>query len=119
MKVVWTLPAKYRLKEIFYYYKHHASLQVAKKITANLFNATRALSTHLKIGNREELLIHKKDEYRYLIERNYKIIYRTAKRSEYMGTNKEHTNKRINTATVFIIDVFDCRQNPKKLLRNK
>ena len=101
MHVTWTLPAKYRLKEIFLYYKHHATLQTANKITTSLLNATKALSANPKMGNREKLLQHKKEEYRYLVEGNYKIIYK------------------INSKAIFIIDVFDCRQNPKKLLKNK
>ena len=101
MKVTWTLPAKYQLKEIFLYYKHKASPQVANKIKTSLFNATHALSKNPKMGNREELLKHKKEEYRYLVEGHYKVLYK------------------ISTQTVFIIDVFDCRQNPKKLFRDK
>ena len=100
MKLIWTLPAKYRLKEIFLHYKHNASPRVAKKIVRDLFHTTRPLSAYPKMGNKEELLKHKKEEYRYLVEGNFKIIYKIDE-------------------DILIIDVFDCRQNPKKMLKGK
>ncbi len=100
MKIIWTLPAKYRLREIFLYYKYKASLRIARKIKSTIFNSTFALSSNSKMGSREELLKHKKEEYRYLVEGNYKIIYKIDK-------------------NIFILDVFDCRQNPEKILLNK
>ena len=49
------------------------------------------------IGQIEENLIELKQEQRYLVEGNYKIIYRVI--------DKE----------IYITDVFDCRQNPQKI----
>jgi hypothetical protein len=48
-------------------------------------------------GPKEELLIDYPEEFRYLVESNYKIIYW----------------KKDNLIT--IASVFDCRQNPDKI----
>ncbi|MCU0288260.1 MAG: type II toxin-antitoxin system RelE/ParE family toxin [Acidobacteria bacterium] len=49
------------------------------------------------LGQKEPLLSHKTDVYRYLVEGNYKIIYR------------------IKGNKVVIDTVFDVRQNPDKM----
>jgi toxin ParE1/3/4 len=48
-------------------------------------------------GAKEELLAEYPEEFRYLVEGNYKIIYW-----------KEHE-------VITISSVFDCRQNPDKI----
>ena len=97
MTVIWTLPAKYLLKEIYLYYKHTASASVAKNLVKKIFETTRSLSSHPKMGTIEELLRNKKEEYRYLVKGNYKILYKITKEE------------------IYVTDVFDCRQNPKKM----
>ena len=99
MKIIWTFPAKFRLKEIYLYHKHYASLTIAKKLKQKIFSATHTLIRHPKIGQEEELLKHKQKEYRYLVQGNYKIIYK------------------IDKDIIYVEDVFDCRQNPNKLLK--
>ena len=54
------------------------------------------------IGDKEELLEGRKQNYRRLIVTNYKIIY---------ALNEE-------IETIKIVDIFDTRQNPIKLKRN-
>jgi len=49
-------------------------------------------------GQKEELLINNTEEYRYLVESNYKILYWKAEN------------------IIVIASVFDCRQNPEKVL---
>lgn len=49
------------------------------------------------IGKIEENLIELKQEHSYLVEGNYKIIYRVIAKD------------------IYITDVFDCRQNPQKI----
>jgi toxin ParE1/3/4 len=53
------------------------------------------------IGAIEENLIELKQQHRYLVEGNYKIIYRL-----------------INN-DIYITDIFDCRQNPEKMKKHK
>jgi plasmid stabilization system protein ParE len=63
---------------------------------------TYRLSEQPLIGQQEELLSDRKEGFRYLVYRNYKIIY---------WINVEM--KRIE-----IVDVFDTRQNPLKITRS-
>lgn len=55
------------------------------------------------MGQKEVVLLDRKEEFRYLIFKNYKIIY-------WINKNKNR---------VEITDVFDARQNPLKLKRQK
>jgi len=50
-----------------------------------------------QIGRKEELLVDRKFEYRFLVVENYKIIYW------------------IEDNYIKIATVFDCRQNPEKI----
>lgn len=57
----------------------------------------------LLIGVVDELLKTRAEQYRYLVSANYKIIY-----------SIDQENRLIKIA-----DVFDTRQNPIKLIRQK
>jgi plasmid stabilization system protein ParE len=74
--------------------------KVADKIRKSLFEATRPLIKEPLIGPIEENLIDLKQGHRYLVEGNYKIIYR------------------IISNHIYIADIFDCRQNPQKIKRH-
>ena len=100
-QVIWTNLAISELKSIFIYYRMAANETVADKIRKSIFNATKPLNKQPFIGQIEENLIELKQEHRYLVEGNYKIIYR------------------IIDTDVYIIDIFDCRQNPQKMKINK
>ena len=101
--VFWTDFSKSELKLIFKYYKEEANLKIAKKIVAGITSETLKLSKQPEIGQQELLLIDRKQKFRYLIFKNYKIIY-------WINIQK----KRIE-----ISDVFDSRQNPLKITRSK
>ena len=51
------------------------------------------------MGQVEELLKHRNEEVRYLVDGNYKIVYK------------------IGGQIVLIASVFDCRQDPKVLVK--
>lgn len=102
-KIYWTDFAKSELKGIFEYYSEKTSVKVAAKITKDIVAHTMVLINQLEIGAVEPLLKAREQGFRYLIHKNYKIIY-------WYNKNK----KRIE-----ISDVFDTRQNPIKLKRNK
>lgn len=55
------------------------------------------LATNPQAGQREELLVEREQEFRYLVEGNYKIIY-------WLESEK-----------AIISAIFDCRQNPQKM----
>ncbi|MEQ6120962.1 type II toxin-antitoxin system RelE/ParE family toxin [Reichenbachiella sp. MALMAid0571] len=103
LKVIWSEFAETQLDEIYEYYKKKASLRVAKKIMKGIVNAPNILIKTPQIGQEEELLKQRETEYRYLVFKNYKLIYS------------------VDTANglIKIADVFDTRQNPPKLQRTK
>ncbi len=98
-QIIWTNFAIAELKNIYLYYYIVAGETVADKIRKSIFNATAPLTKQHFIDTIEENLIELKQGHRYLLSGNYKIIYRV-----------------INN-DIFITDVFDCRQNPKKMKR--
>jgi toxin ParE1/3/4 len=102
MKIFWTDQALSQLEKIFDYYKINVSIKTARKISKNLVDCTLKLQNNPKLGKIEELLEERIEEFRFLIEGNYKIIYWVNKRKH----------------IVFIAAVFDCRQDPKKLHSN-
>ena len=102
LKIHWTDFAKKELHNIFEYYKEKASLRVATNLTKNIVKQTLKLSGQPKMGVKELSLKERKEEFRYLVYKNYKIIY----------WNNKSKNR------IDISDVFDSRQNPIKLKRN-
>ena len=103
IKVYWTQFAKTELKSIFDYYKINASLKIASSLVTGIIDKGDTLSSLGEVGQKEEVLSDRKEEFRYLIFKNYKIIY-------WINKNKNR---------VEITDVFDVRQNPLKLKRQK
>lgn len=98
MSVFWTDTALESLEIIFEFYNLQAGKVVAKKIIKKIVDSTIHLETNPKSGQREELLKNRGFEYRYIINGNHKIIYW------------------IDGKTIKIATVFDCRQNPTKLV---
>jgi len=97
LKIYWTDFSKNELQNIFLYYKNIASLKVARKIISGITNTVLILKSQPRIGQKEELLKDRVGEFRYLINKNYKIIYQ------------------VKTESIEILDVFDTRQNPIKI----
>ena len=71
---------------------------VARKIIKRLVDKSLFLESNPLLGVREPLLAGKLHEYIYFVVSNYKIIYR------------------FNDNIVRIVAVFDCRQNPEKMV---
>lgn len=103
MKIIWSEFAETQLDEIYAYYEKEASARVAEKIIIGIINESKKLIKSPLIGQQEELLKHREIEYRYIVFKNYKLIY-----------SVDDTNGFIKIA-----DVFDTRQNPPKLKRTK
>jgi plasmid stabilization system protein ParE len=97
MKVIWTDFAANSLLEIYRYYREVASQNVAQRIRFKIFYATRQLVKHPLSGQVEPNLQILEEDFRYLVEGNYKIIYKKVKEG------------------VLITDVFDTRQDPIKI----
>lgn len=103
LKIYWTDFSKNELHKIFKYYKENTNLKIARKLVIGISQETKRLQKQFQIGQREELLLNRKQEFRYLVYKNYKVIY-------WLNSDK----KRIE-----IVDVFDVRQNPIKIKRAK
>ena len=103
LKIYWTDFAKNELQINFNYLKENASLRVARKETQKIVKETHRLKKQPEIGQIEELLSERKQEFRYLVHQTYKIIY---------WINKEKNQ-------VEIVDVFDTQQHPIKIQRSK
>lgn len=99
----WTDFAKAELKKIFDYHHQHASATIARRIVKKIIESTSELSKFPEIGVRENILFDRPQHFRYLVSTNYKIIY---------WVNSEKNQ-------IEIVDVFDTRQNPEKLSREK
>lgn len=102
-KVIWSEFAETQLDEIYKYYKTNAGKSIAKKLLKGIINAPDKLIISPQIGQKEELLQRRDEEYRYLIFKNYKLIYSINYKNGFIK----------------IADVFDTRQNPKKMKRTK
>lgn len=103
LKIYWTSFSKRELQNIFDYYKEAASVGIARKLIFEITHAVLKLQNQPNIGQREELLIDRKEEFRYLVYKNYKVFY-------WFNTMKDR---------IEITDIFDTRQNPIKIERNK
>ena len=101
--VYWTDFDKIQLSNIFDYFRQEASREVAMKVTSQIVEKTVLLGSFPMMGVVEELLSHRPQGFRYLVSTNYKIIY-------------WHNTKRNR---IEVVDVFDTRQNPEKISRNK
>lgn len=97
MRIEWSDQSKRQLKDIFDYYSFEVSPRMARKIINRILDRITILASNPLAGQKEELLSDYLEEFRYLVESNYKIIY----------WKKENL--------ITIAAVFDCRQNPQKI----
>lgn len=74
-KIIWSDFAETQLDKIFDYYEKKASLRVATKLVKGIINVPKKLIKAPYIGQEEELLKDRKIQYRYLVFKNYKLIY--------------------------------------------
>jgi toxin ParE1/3/4 len=102
-KVVWSIFASAELAEIHSYYNSIATKVIADRIVLDILKIAIYLKSDPYLGPIEPLLKDKQIEYRYLVKGNYKIIY-----------SFDEENQQIR-----ILDIFDTRQNPIKIFRNK
>ncbi|PVW14314.1 type II toxin-antitoxin system RelE/ParE family toxin [Marixanthomonas spongiae] len=99
LTVFWTLFAKEKLNEIFEHYKAKANVQIAENLVDAIVDHTNNLENQPYIGRTEELLLDRPQKFRYLVFKNYKIIY-------WINENKNRID---------IAHVFDARQDPFKI----
>ena len=102
-KVIWSHFAETQLDEIYKYYEKKASARIATKLVKGIINEPEKLVKSSLIGQSEEFLNQRKIDYRYLVYKNYKLIYSVDNENGFIK----------------IADVFDTRQNPPKIKRTK
>lgn len=103
LEVYWLELAENKLEDIYSYYSVKASKKIAQKLVIEIVDQTIGIEKQPKMGAIEVNLKHKEQEFRYLIFKNYKIIY---------WINYEF--RRIEIA-----NVFDTRQDPEKINETK
>ena len=99
LTVYWTRLAEDKLDDIYDYYESKAGIRIAQKLIIGIIDKTVGLDKNPHIGQKEELLSDRPQNFRYLVFKNYKIIY-------WINQNKNRID---------IINVFDTRQNPMKM----
>ena len=97
MKIIWANLAMKAFKEIYQYHKIVASERIAQQIKSGIFTTTKQLINHPELGQIEPTLEKLKEGHRYLVNANYKIIYKIVKEG------------------ILITDLFDTRQDPSKI----
>jgi plasmid stabilization system protein ParE len=93
-QIIWSEFAKAQLRDIFDYHTRVASERVALRLVGKIAACIEILHDNPDAGRREDLLADYPQQFRYLVEGNYKILYYS------------------DAATITISSVFDCRQNP-------
>ncbi|MDY9918420.1 Plasmid stabilization system protein ParE [Porphyromonadaceae bacterium NLAE-zl-C104] len=100
LEIFWSQFAEDKLQDIFDYYKDNIGIKVARKIVDKIVDSTINLDKNPRTGAIEQLLRDRKQEFRYLVSTNYKIIY-------YIN---------LETKRIVIANVFDTRQNPDNMI---
>ena len=102
-QIIWSDQAEIELDKIYECYCENASIRVAQNLLQKIISEPEKLLLIPEISQREELLLDRENEYRYLVFKNYKLIYSIDKKAK----------------LIKIADVFDTRQNPIKIKRIK
>lgn len=97
MKVKITKGAEDSLRQIYRYFKSISQGKVGRKIRKNVITKSLSLKEFPYKGQIEDNLTHLGKGHRYLVEGNYKIIYR------------------LEDDVIFITDIFDTRQDPERM----
>lgn len=99
LTVYWTQFAEDKLNDIFEYYKFKAGIKVAQTLVNEIIDISLTLEFNAFGGQKEELLSERPENFRYLIFKNYKIIYWIEEERQ----------------IIYVSTLFDTRQNPKNL----
>ncbi len=98
MVIIWSATALNQLDEIYEYIAQDSE-KAAGNVINRILSSTKRLSLFPDSGQEEETLKELKRGYRYLVSRNYKIVYRSEGK------------------VVIVAAVFDTRQDPERLKR--
>jgi plasmid stabilization system protein ParE len=99
LEVFWLEFAESKLETIFKFYKDRVNVPFAQKLVNDIVDATSNLQKHPELGQIELNLVHRKEQFRYIVHKNYKIVY-------WINAIENR---------IEIAHVFDTRQNPTKI----
>lgn len=99
IRIEWSELSEKQLQDIFNYFSIESSPRIARKLINKIIDKVSILENNPFAGQKEELLTSYPQDFRYILENNYKIIY-------WMKDN-----------VITIASVFDCRQNPEKITK--
>lgn len=99
LEVYWLQFAEDKLNDIYSYYSEKAGRRVAQNLLNGIIDATIGIEKQPRIGQAENKLKHRNQGFRYLVYKNYKIVY--------------WINEAYNR--VEIANIFDTRQNIDKI----
>jgi len=95
-KLIWTIPAKQDLKDIFDFISEFSNTVADKTIDKIIYKVGTLLVTGFEMSGQIDNL---NPNYRRLIEGNYKILYK------------------VTTDEIIIHGIFDARQHPNKFFK--
>jgi len=98
-RILWSDFAINQLKDIFDYHLIKATRNIAQRLIQKIIDATIILENNPKTGRKEDLPETRSKEFRFIIVKNYKIIY---------WVDYEF-------GIINISMVFDTRQNPEQI----
>lgn len=99
LEIYWLQFAENKLFDIYNYYCKRANVKVARNLINGIIDATIDLEKHPEKGQIETSFKSRIHTFRYLIYKNYKIVY---------WINYDF-------GRIEIANVFDTRQNPDRL----
>ncbi|OAV68805.1 Plasmid stabilization system protein [Bacteroidales bacterium Barb6XT] len=101
MVVKWSDPSKRALRSIFSYYCDVAGRKRADKLIAEIKRSAMRLENSPRMATVDPLFERSPRKFRSLVVKKiHKIVY--------------YIDERDNC--IYIVDVWDCRQDPKKLM---
>ena len=100
MEIIWSNLSQKKIDTIYKFYSKKANSKIAKKLILGIINSTKLLSEFPEHGQLEPYLIGRPQKFRYLVYKNYKILYFVESKNNFIK----------------ISNVFDTRQNPIKII---
>ncbi|MEQ8360549.1 MAG: type II toxin-antitoxin system RelE/ParE family toxin [Cytophagales bacterium] len=96
-EVIWTKKAFGQFEKEVKFVLEDRGKAAAEIIKDKILHSTSLLEKNKSMGKKEPLLAHMKNEYRFIVDWSYKVIYRRDKQN------------------IIISRVFHTSRNPKKL----
>lgn len=103
LEVYWLELAENKLEDIYKYYSEKASKIIARNLVNGIVDKTLGIEKQPEIGQVEISLEHRTQKFRYLVFKNYKIVYWI----------------NYGQGRIEITNVFDTRQDPIKMNETK